>query len=96
MSADRRTPRNPSLAQPQGVERWLQWRAMRSPCPGCGSPGVHVLYGRLTVVGRRAVDAGDVHPGGCIASPGSPLWRCTACGHRWGRRDSDPMYPRPG
>jgi len=60
-------------------------------CPKCGSAKVaNILYGMPIFNEKleRGLESGEVTLGGCCITDDDPLWLCTACDHRWGKREA--------
>lgn len=52
----------------------------RPLCPTCGAAAVvRILYGLPSHEAFEAAERGEVMLGGCMVSPDSPQWVCTAC-----------------
>jgi len=56
-----------------------------STCEICGTKGVPVVYGYLTIVPPED----EAVVGGCTISPGMPRYACTNCKTRWNAGDED-------
>jgi len=53
-------------------------------CPKCGSTKiVKIIYGLLTLRGRKESTEGKAHWAGCNWTKGKPDLHCKACGHEF-------------
>lgn len=81
-----------------GLADWLARKNRRRPnaCPKCKSASIlPIAYGMPGTDLQRALERGEVAPGGCVVTGNDPKWECQACQHRWPnwRHDRDQYAP---
>jgi hypothetical protein len=59
----------------------------RHSCPECKSTQVlEIVYGYPGPDMAKDAEDGKIVLGGCCISDDDPKWRCSECGHSWGRQ----------